>query len=75
MKPANPRKDRLERVFRAAGSMSALARLLGITPQSVADWNDIPPERCLKIESLTGVSRYELRPDIYGDPPRQGQAA
>jgi len=55
--------------------MSALARLLGITPQSVADWNDIPPERCLKIESLTGVSRYELRPDIYGDPPHQGQAA
>lgn len=32
----------------------------------------LPPEHVLKVEAATGISRHELRPDIY---PPEEQAA
>ena len=57
----------------AAGSLSDLATKLGLTLQAVCQWNEVPPERCLEVERLTGVSRHELRPDIYGPPPKRAR--
>lgn len=51
-----------------AGSQSALSRVLGCTPQAVQRMcatGRVPAERVLEIEKATGVSRHELRPDIY----------
>ncbi|MBP4001527.1 transcriptional regulator [Pseudomonas koreensis] len=56
------------RAAKAAGSQSALARVLGCTPQNVQKWcasGRIPAERVLRIEQVTGVPRHELRPDLY----------
>lgn len=55
-------------------SQSALARELGISPQAVDGWRkrkQIPAERVLDIERITElkVTRYMLRPDIYGLEP------
>jgi DNA-binding transcriptional regulator YdaS (Cro superfamily) len=50
--------------------MTELGRLLGVTPQAIGKWSRVPAERCLEVERLTGISRFELRPDIYGEPPR-----
>lgn len=53
---------------KAAGGQSALARLLRVTPQAVQKMcasGRVPAERVLEIERATGVSRHELRPDIY----------
>lgn len=53
---------------KAAGGQSALARLLKVTPQAVQKMcasGRVPAERVLEIEKATGVSRHELRPDIY----------
>ena len=53
---------------KAAGGQSALARLLKVTPQAVQKMcasGRVPAERVLEIEKVTGVSRHELRPDIY----------
>lgn len=58
------------RAAEAAGSQSALARVLGCTPQNVQKWcasGRIPAERVLLVEQATGVSRHELRPDLYPD--------
>jgi DNA-binding transcriptional regulator YdaS (Cro superfamily) len=41
-----------------------------ITPQAVWKWDRVPSARCLDVERVTGVSRYQLRPDIYGEDPR-----
>jgi DNA-binding transcriptional regulator YdaS (Cro superfamily) len=51
-------------------SQTALADLMGVTPQAITKWrnNRIPAERVLEIERLTGVSRHCLRPDIYPPP-------
>ncbi|MEJ6656893.1 MAG: YdaS family helix-turn-helix protein [Pseudomonas sp.] len=51
-----------------AGGQSALAKLLGITSQAVNKMcasGRVPAERVLAIEEATGVSRHELRPDLY----------
>ncbi len=53
---------------KAAGSQSELARRLKCTPQAVQKMcatGRIPSKRVLKIEEVTGVSRHELRPDLY----------
>lgn len=61
-------KDALERAIKIAGSKSALARSLGITPWALSKWNfnKIPEDRCLSIEELTNeeVKAEQLRPDI-----------
>jgi DNA-binding transcriptional regulator YdaS (Cro superfamily) len=65
----------LKAVFDAAGGQSALAKELGIKPQAVQQWKKVPPKYVLRVEGLTGYSRYDLRPDVYGEAPAQEQAA
>ena len=59
------RHEGLEEAIRAAGSVSALARGLGLAQPSVSGWTKIPAERVLAVETLTGVPRSVLRPDLY----------
>lgn len=57
------------------GGQAALARALDVTPQAVSQWvngkRPVPPRLAIRIEELTGVSRHELRPDVFGAPPAQ----
>lgn len=56
------------RAAKVAGGQSALARILKVTPQAVQKMcasGRVPAERVLEIEKATGISRHELRPDIY----------
>lgn len=57
----------LERAILAAGSGKALAELLGVTPMAVSYWKarGIPARHAIRIETVTGVPRQELRPDLY----------
>jgi TorA maturation chaperone TorD len=59
------REGGVEHAIRAAGGVGALARGLGISQPSVSTWRRIPAERVIAVESLTGVSRSVLRPDLY----------
>jgi DNA-binding transcriptional regulator YdaS (Cro superfamily) len=51
--------------------MRALGRKLGIAHQAISNWRRVPPIRVLEIEKMTGISRYRLRPDVYGPEPRK----
>lgn len=56
------------------GGQSALARALGVTPQAVQQWvkaDRIPAEKCLAVEKELNLSRYELRPDVFGAAPEK----
>lgn len=72
----NPAK----RAANAAGGQSALARLIGCTPQAVQRMcatGHVPAERVLQIEAAVraNVTRHELRPDLYPpetDAPKDG---
>jgi len=68
----------LARAVSHAGSQAAFARLIGVTQQAVSKWTadskPLPHMHVLKVEAETGISRHELRPDLYplegiGKPP------
>jgi TorA maturation chaperone TorD len=65
------REGGLDAAIRAAGGIGALARALGISQPAVTNWRRVPAERVLAVESLTGVPRTTLRPDLY---PLEGPA-
>lgn len=60
------RDSGLEQAIRAAGGVASLAKAIGIAQPSVSAWSRIPVERVLAVEALTQISRFVLRPDIYG---------
>lgn len=69
-RPAQSRHDDgLAKAIGAIGSVSELAKGIGLSVQAVSQWPRVPAERCIEIEQLCGVSRYVLRPDIYGPEP------
>ena len=55
----------LDQAIQAVGSVSELARKIGISQPSVSNWNRIPAERVVSIEAATGIDRSVLRPDLY----------
>jgi DNA-binding transcriptional regulator YdaS (Cro superfamily) len=59
------RKEALKRAIEAAGGLTALAKPLGISAQAISQWDEVPPLRVLGVERASGVSRHELRPDLY----------
>lgn len=69
----------LERAVEICGSQKALAESISVTPvfvsQMIGGVKRIPPRLCLPIEEATDgqVTRYDLRPDIFG--AGKGQAA
>lgn len=69
----------LERAIAKVGGLSALAEAIKTTPQVVVNWRKrgVPAERVLEVEAATGgaVTRFELRPDIFGAPPRKKAVA
>jgi TorA maturation chaperone TorD len=62
------RDQGLDLAIRAAGGVGALARKVGIAQPSLSNWNRVPAERVLAVESLTGIHRTTLRPDLFGAP-------
>jgi DNA-binding transcriptional regulator YdaS (Cro superfamily) len=47
--------------------MVDLSRLTGVDKGTATKWDRgrIPAERVLEIEQITGISRSDLRPDLY----------
>src|SRR4051812_21526687 len=48
-----------------AGGVAELARKIGIAQPSVSNWNRVPAQRVIAVETATGISRRELRPDLF----------
>jgi TorA maturation chaperone TorD len=65
------RDEGLNRAIDAAAGVAQLARKIGLAQPSVSNWNRIPAQPVIAVEAATGVSREQLRPDLYselGDP-------
>jgi DNA-binding transcriptional regulator YdaS (Cro superfamily) len=66
-----------QRAFEAHGGTQAeFAEAIGTSQQLVSYWlrnsKELPAEFVLPAEKATGISRHDLRPDLY---PREDQAA
>lgn len=70
-------------VLQSVGTAAELTRLVNaalpeaqqVSPQAVHKWSSgVPAGRVLLVEEITGVSRYVLRPDIFGSAPEKAAA-
>ena len=69
-----PRYQEIARqaVYRAGGP-AAVAEALGMNPESVRQWYNrdahgrVPANHVAMMARLSGMSKAELRPDLYGD--------
>lgn len=59
------RSAALLKAIKEVGSVTRLAELLDVRPQAISQWSKVPAMRVLLVERITGVSRHELRPDLY----------
>lgn len=70
----------VRRAANAVGSVRKLAKKLGVYRGSLYEWKQVPEEHVEAIEALTEtsrdpVTRFEMRPDIYGRPQKKKRAA
>ncbi len=68
---STPELIALNKAKESAGGSVALAAALSaagpkLTSQAVSQWKRVPAERVIEVERLTGVSRHEMRPDVFG---------
>jgi len=61
--------EALQRAVERAGTQARMADLCGVSQTAVWKWlqssKRLPAEHVLRVELATGVSRHDLRPDIY----------
>ncbi len=60
--------NQISSLFRQAGGVALVARQIGAPLGTVSAWvtrGRIPAERVLEVERITGISRHELRSDLY----------
>lgn len=72
------RKNPVQAAVENAGGAIALAKSLRMTPEGVRLWvknRRVPAKRVLKVEAITGVSRHDLNPDVYGPRPELAEAS
>lgn len=70
------RKFRLRRALEDRGlKMASVARALNVNKSAVTRWvrGRVPAEKVLDVERVTGISRSQLRPDLY--PPGDGASS
>lgn len=64
----------VEKLIADLGGPTKAATALGISnPSVVMNWRargQVPADKVLVVETLTGISRHVLRPDIFGEPER-----
>ncbi len=76
----NDLESTLSAAVRAIGSQSAFGRLIGRSQtwvfNALRDNKPLPAENVAAVERETGISRHDLRPDLYPReaPPTDGDA-
>ncbi|WP_194442373.1 YdaS family helix-turn-helix protein [Pseudoalteromonas simplex] len=66
----------LQKAISTIGGQVKLAKAINTSQQNISNWlrtGNIAPNKVILIERVTGVSRHELRPDIY--PPEDTKQA
>ncbi|WP_377838733.1 YdaS family helix-turn-helix protein [Bosea sp. UC22_33] len=70
--------DLAAELVRRGVTQSALAKDLNIHKSAVTRWTKwrmpIPVSRVADVERITGISRHDLRPDVFGAKPEERAA-
>ena len=68
----------IESIVQRMGGPNLVAGKAGVSRAAVWKWihaNRVPATKTLLFEEISGVSRHELRPDVFGPSPAPKQAA
>lgn len=65
----------MEQITARRGLRHQIARELGLAPSSVWRWAEVPAERVVDVERITGIPRHVLRPDLHLSPAGEDTAA
>lgn len=59
--------DAIDLAIDACGSISELARRIGVKPPAIHQWEAVPADRVLTVAEATGwrVTPHKMRPDLY----------
>lgn len=72
------RREVTKKAIKALGGQVSVSGSLGVSQQAVSQWISkkgvIPVDHILHVERLlveagSGIDRYDLRPDVYGERP------
>lgn len=78
MTDQNPQTAALHRAIDlAGGTQAALANKLGFTQQAISEWvaaGRVSRHGAMLVETVVGIPRHELRPDLFAAPPTQDAA-
>lgn len=58
--------DRRAALKKEPSNQAEFAKAIGVTRQAITGWNEVPVTRVLDVESVLGISRKILRPDVFG---------
>lgn len=66
-----PKKQSPLQRYRGDRSLKSVAEEFKVNRSTILRWEtgDVPVERVHEIERVTGISRHDLRPDIFGPAP------
>ena len=59
------REAGLDIVIDRAGSLSAIAKVCGVSRPAISKWRRVPIGRVAILEKTFGIPRSELRPDVF----------
>lgn len=52
---------------RLSDALTQLDQERKLSSQAISQWKKVPAGRVLQVEALTGLSRHEMRPDVFGE--------
>lgn len=59
----------LAHAIEVAQGPGKLGAAVGVSSQAISQWKQVPAQRVLQVERVTGVPRHMLRPDLYPPSP------
>jgi DNA-binding transcriptional regulator YdaS (Cro superfamily) len=59
------RSKTVTEIIVSLGSLSEVARRLGVSRQAIAQWDKVPVKHLRVISEMTGIPCQKLRPDLY----------
>jgi len=62
----DPRVIACKQAVKMMGGCTKVGRQFGISPQAVYNWEVVPSKWCSAVAALTGITIFELRPDLFG---------
>lgn len=73
--------NKLDLAIESIGGLVKLSKAIGVKPNVVGNWRmrggRVPAEHCIAVENAAkgAVTRYELRPDVFGTEEPSNAAA